>query len=646
MFDLFRSRDKAIRIMLGAMLLLVALSMLTYLVPSYDTGTNAAGNSTVVAKVGSDTITLPEVQRLIQNTQRNRQMPPEMLTTFIPQMVQDMVTERAMAYEAQRLGFQVSDAELQEAIKQIVPTLFPDGNFVGKETYAAMLAQQNLTIPEFESDLRRQLLITRLRNIALEGTVVSPAEIEQEYKKKFEKMRLEWVKLTADKYLNETPVTIDDMKAYYNANRASYQTPETRNLVVLIADQNKIEQGLNPSEADLQRAYDQNKDQYRTPERIKVRHILLKTTDKPASEEPKIKAKADDLLKQLRAGANFADLAKKNSEDTATAPNGGDLPDWVTRGQTVPEFEQVAFALKPGQISDVIKTQYGYHILQVLQHEDARVKPFAEVKGELATQWKKQRATEMMQQVADKAQTELQRDPAHPEKVAAEMNMQLVRADGVQPGKPIPGVGTSSDFDQSVASLRKGEVSQPVALPDNKIAVAIVTDVIPARPSTFEEVQSQIRDTVARNRAQTAVQKHAQELYDKAKSMGGDLAKAAKSMGLEAKTSDPVDRSANIPGLGALSYLSDAFSRPVGTVFGPQNLPDGIMIGKVVEILPADPAKFAEQRASIRDEIKSQKARDRNLLFEAGVRDILTKEGKLKFNQNVVNQLLQQYRTS
>src|SRR5215469_4637776 len=182
MFDLFRSRDKAIRILLGAMLLLVALSMLTYLVPSYNTGNSSSDQ--VVAEVGKEAITTTDVQKMVQSSQRNRQLPAEILPTFVPQMVQDMITERALAYEAERLGFQVTDQEVRDAIRQMAPNLFPNGNFVGKEAYAAMLAQQGVSIPEFESDLRRQILITRLRNIALEGTVVTPAEIEQAYKKK------------------------------------------------------------------------------------------------------------------------------------------------------------------------------------------------------------------------------------------------------------------------------------------------------------------------------------------------------------------------------------------------------------------------------------------------------------------------------
>ena len=639
MFDLFRSREKSVRILLGGLLFLVALSMLTYLVPSYNTGSSA--NDYVVAEVGKDVITQMDVQRLIQNTMRGRQLPPEILPNYIPNMVEQMVNDRAMAYQAARLGYEVTDDDVRNAIRQLIPNLFPDGKFVGKEMYAAMLGQQNLTIPEFENDLKRQILITRLRDVVMEGSIVTPVEIEAAYRKKNEKIKIEHVKLTSDKYRSEAQPSVPDMQTYFKANAAQFQVPEKRNLAVLIADQSRLEQTLNPSEADLQRVYNQNQEQFRVPEQVKVRHILLKTEGKPASDDAKIKAQAEDLLKQVRAGANFADLVKKYSEDTGSVSNGGEYT--VNRGQMVPEFEKASFSLKPGE-TDLVKTQYGYHIVQVLQHDQARLKPFAEAKTDLAAQWKKQRVSEKMQQISDQAQSMLQKDPQHPEKIAAELNMQLVRADGLEPGKQVPEVGASPDFDQSIAALKKGEVSQPVALAGNKIALAVVTDVIPARPSTFEEVQDKVRDNMVQSRLQAILQNHAKELADKAKSMGGDLAKAAKSMGLEAKTSAEFGRADNVEGLSMASYFQEGFSRPDGTVFGPVPLPDATVVAKVVAHVQPDMSKLPEQRDAIRDQIKSDKARDRNALFEAGVRESLIKQGRVKIHQDVINRLIAGYK--
>src|SRR3954470_24122047 len=191
MFDLFRSREKSVRILLGFLLLVVAVSMLTYLIPNYNTG-GSSGNDAVIAEIGKDVITLPEVQRLVQMTMRNRQLPPEILPNYLPQMIDEMITQRAMFLQAQSLGFQVSDADVAMTIQQMVPNLFPDGKFVGNAQYAALLAQQNMTVEQFEGDLRRQIMIARLRDIALEGTVVTPAEIEAAYRKKADRLKVEW----------------------------------------------------------------------------------------------------------------------------------------------------------------------------------------------------------------------------------------------------------------------------------------------------------------------------------------------------------------------------------------------------------------------------------------------------------------------
>jgi peptidyl-prolyl cis-trans isomerase D len=642
MFDLFRSRDKVVRIMLGGMLLLVALSMLTYLIPSYNSGGGSASD-VVVAQIGKDTLTLPEVQQVIQMSMRGRQMPPEIMSFQVPRIVDNLVTERALAFEAQRLGFKISDQELAAAIRQTLPQLFQDGKFAGKEAYAAMLGQQNITIQQFESDMQRQLLVTKMRDIALEGTVVTPQEIDQEYKRRNEKVRIQYVKISPDKVSGEVKPTPEELRKYYDGNKALYQTPEKRNLGVIVIDQAKLGQTIQPSETDLLRVYNENKDSYRTPERVNVRHILLKTTEKDAKQEAAVKAKADDLVKQLRAGANFAEMAKKYSEDPGSAAKGGEY-DGVVRGQMVPEFEKAAFTLKPGEISDPVKTTYGYHILQVISHEQAQLKPFAELKAQLAEEYKKQRVNELMQQTSDKAEAALRKDPKHPDKVATDLGVQYVKADNIGAGDIVPDVGTSKEFTDSIETLKQGEVSQAVLVTGNKIALAVCTGLTAAHPAGFDEVQEKVRQAVTRDKTNKLLEDKANQLAAKARANGGDLEAAAKSMGLEMKTSEPVDRAGSIEGLGSASMLPDAFAKPAGTVFGPNGIADSRVVGKVLEHIAPDPAGLAAQRASIRDQIKGQKSQSRNTLFEEGVREALTKEGKVKVHQDVLDRLIANYR--
>jgi peptidyl-prolyl cis-trans isomerase D len=317
----------------------------------------------------------------------------------------------------------------------------------------------------------------------------------------------------------------------------------------------------------------------------------------------------------------------------------------ITRGQTVPEFENVAFSLKPGETSGVIKTQYGYHILQVLAREEARVKPFEEVKAELTEQIKKQRAADIIQNVADRVEPELRKNPLNPEKVASEFNMDVVKAEGFTAGTTIPEVGASPDFERVVVGLKQGEVSPVVGLQGNKIAIAVVTGVTPARPNTFEEVQDRIREGMIQNRAVTLLQQRAQQLTEAARK-SGDLAASAKAMGFEVKTSEEVNRSGSVEGLGSATAFSDAFGRPDRTVLGPINIPNGMGVIQVLQHIPADMAGLAQQRDQLKQEIDSRQRRERVQLFDEGIREELTRRGKIKVNGPAITRLISSYSAS
>jgi peptidyl-prolyl cis-trans isomerase D len=223
--------------------------------------------------------------------------------------------------------------------------------------------------------------------------------------------------------------------------------------------------------------------------------------------------------------------------------------------------------------------------------------------------------------------------------------MQVVRADGVAPNQPLPEIGTSTDFDQALMGLKQNDVSSPVALPGNKIALAEVTAVIPSRPATFEEVQNDVRNYMVQTRTANALQKHVQELVTAAKK-AGNLASAAKAMGLEIKTSEPFQRQGTAEGIGPASYLQDAFNRPKGSVVGPYPVPEGTVVAQVLEHIAPDMANLAQERVSIRDDIKRRKASDRTTLFREGVRSQLKKQGKIKVNDAVIRRLITNYGSS
>lgn len=642
MFDLFRSRDKAVRILLGVLLGLVAVSMVGYLIPQ--TGAADAGGTDMLARIGDQKVTTLDAQQALSAAMQGRQVPPELMAFYAPTLVEQLIDERAMAYESQRLGIQVSDDEVNAAVRtQLPPGLIKKDGSIDQDTLGQLLAQRNHTVGEFIDDTRRRIAVQKLRQLATGSIIVAKGDVEAEYKHRNEKVKVDYVLIKPamlEKQVEASPAELQD---YYNKNKNIFQTPEERNAVLVVLDSAKLEQSVNPTEADLRSVYNSSLDRFRTPERVKVRHILLKTHAEK-HDDAQVEARAQDLLKQIRAGGDFAELAKKNSEDTASAVRGGEL-DWISRGQTVKPFEDSAFSLKPGETSNLVKTIYGFHILQVEQKESAGVKQFAEVKDTLAAEYKKRKANEMMQSLADKIAADLKKDPAHPEKAAIDNSAQLVRVQNLKGGDPFPEIGVNAELHTALNGLKPNEVAPPVTVTGNKVVIAQLTGVVPAHPSPFETVKSQVEASVRQRKLNDLLGKKANELAAKAKAEGNDLAKAAKEMDFEVKTSNDVDRQGAIEGLGSARSIDQSFTSPVGALVGPIPAGDGRAVCKVVAHTPADMAQFASQETPIRNELKDKIARDRMALFEAGVRKHLEDDGKLKINKENLNRLLQSLRS-
>ena len=642
MFDLFRSRSKAVRFMLGAILVMVAVMMVVTLVPGFGTGGGA--DSRIAAEIGRDAVTLDEIQRYVQSQIQNRSVPREMAAIFVPQVADRLIAQYAVAYQAERMGFQVSETDVAAAIRMVLPQLFDGDRFAGEQAYAAMLAQENMSIQQFESSLRRELFVTKLRGMVAEGVVVSPQEVESEYRHKNDAAKIEFVAISPAKFpsLVVTPTEIQD---YFGKNRAGFMLPEKRSLQVVIIDQAKVSQMISVPDAELRRVYDTNKDAFRQPERVHIRQILLKTTDKPQADVAKIKARAEELLKQIRQGADFAELAKKNSEDATSAAKGGDLG-WVERGQTAKAVENVAFALKPKETSTVIATDYGFPIIQLLEKQEPRLRPFEEVKGQLTEERKRQLVFDSMQKLSDQARIALSKDPQAAEQVARGLNLEFVKADKIGAGEPVPGIGPSRELDDAVASLRKGEVSPVVQIGPTRLAVAVVTEVFPARQAELAEVESQISSRLTTQKLGQLVEQKAREVLAKARSMNGDLKKVAQTAGLDWKETPPFTRDGAAEGLGPASYVSEAFTNPPGYVFGPVTMAEQKFICKVVAQVPADMSRLDAQRTEIAKQIRDRKASERVDVFEATLRDRLIREGKVKIHKDVIDRLVASYRAS
>src|SRR5687767_15128195 len=293
------------------------------------------------------------------------------------QILTQMVDEQVALIEADRHGIRVSDEELAQQIFSI-PGLQENGRFIGEERYEQLLQSQNppMTKSQFEDSLRRSMVIDKLRAAITDWMSVADADLEREYRTRNEKVKLQVVALTADKFRSQVTVTDADVAAHFESRKAEYRVGEQRKVRYLLLDRDQARQKVAVPAADGQRYYNSNIDQYATPEQVRASHIRLNAAGK---DEAAVRKQAETILAQAKAGADFAELAKKYTEDEASKATGGDL-NFFGRGRMLPEFEAAAFTLEPGQISDLVKTQYGFHIIKVVEKKPAVTQSLDEVR--------------------------------------------------------------------------------------------------------------------------------------------------------------------------------------------------------------------------------------------------------------------------
>src|SRR5216117_3100919 len=396
------------RILFGVAGVVLGGSMLLYLVPQ-GPATGEVSTDTV-AKVGDESVTVNDIRQQLNQIERNNQVPRQLESFYAQQILQNLVFQRELEYEAKRLGITVSDQERADRIRLYLPMAFNGGSFIGMDQYAALVQQRfQLTVPAFEELIRQGLLEEKFRKLVTDGISVGPAELQDEFRYKNEKVKLDYTLIKPEDLEAKISPDEAEIRSAYEKNKAKYQVPERRVVRYAVVDVNQIRQSLQVSDDLLKQQYMASIQQYQVPNRVHVEHILFMTVGKTDAEVEEIKKKAEDVLKQVKKGGKFEDLAKKYSEDPGSKDKGGDLS-WITQGQTVPEFEKTAFSLTPGQVSDLVKTQYGFHVIKVVEKETAHTKPFEEVKDSLRANFLPTQADRQASAIADQLTTAIRQE--------------------------------------------------------------------------------------------------------------------------------------------------------------------------------------------------------------------------------------------
>src|SRR5712692_6239603 len=592
-----QSKNTGVRILLGVILGVIAISMLLYLVPQ---GNPSGSAPDTLAQVGDQAVSVLDVRQQLQKIESRGQLPRALEPLYAQQILGQLIFQRELELEAKRLGIRVTDEERADRIRQLVPTAYNGDTFVGMERYSTEVQFRfQMGVSEFEELVREGLLEEKFRRLVTDGLTVTPEEVQQEFKRRNEKIK------------------------------TRYPIPERRIARYALLDINQLRQHVQIPDDELRAQYTSHIEQYQVPNRVHAEHILFKTVGKTDAEVEEIRKKAEDVLKKAKKGAKFEDLAKQYSEDTSK-DKGGDLG-WIVQGQTVPEFEKAAFSLPKGGISDLVRTQYGFHIIKVLDHENAHTQPFEEVRASIEAPMLLSRADQKAEDVANQIVAVIRRSNRTPlDNIAKQFNLAVGETRPLAVNDPVLELGNSQEVRATIFRLQTGEVSQPIRT-DRGYVVLSVKEVQPSHPGTLAEVRDRVVADLKHEKSVELAKKDAEELAKRIQP-GENFQAAAKALGLEAKSSDAFSRTGSITGVGSAKQVSDAFHLSVGQTGPPVNLGANWLVYRVVEHEQAKQEDFEKQRKGLEEQVLQSKRAMAYEAFRQALEDRLMKEGKVKRN--------------
>jgi peptidyl-prolyl cis-trans isomerase D len=587
MIRLLQQDNRIMKIIFAVIIGLAAITMVITLVPGIFDNSGGANDATVYATVkepgffgrtiGESTpIKAVEVNQLAARQLQQQHLPEALMPYLLPRAGQILVQRAILKHEADRMNLQVSDEDLRRELQTgpFAQYLFPNGNYIGDEAYINFVSTafgNQLSRAEFESQVKSDMELNRLQALITGGVTVSDNAVREAYKTDGTKVKFDYVVISADDVRKGINPSEAELQAFFKNNAARYATavPETRKIQYVSFDASNLPGGKPQiSDADVLAYYNAHKDQYAVKEQVKTRHILIAV---PAGSDAKAdaaaKAKAEDLLKQIKAGGNFADLAGKNSDDPGSKVQGGELPMYPTSGLD-PAYAKAAMALNPGQTSDVVKSQFGYHIIQTEQKEPAHTKPLAEVKAEIVPVLEQQRAGAAEQTFASALAADAKKNGM--DKAATAKGLHVVTTDYVAKDGVIPGLADGAGLLSQAFAVVKGADPASVSTGEG-FAVFQVTDIKAAHAPEFAEYKAHILEDYREQQVPQLMNAQLKKLDDRAKLLN-DLKKAAAEMNLPMKTSDLVGKDAQVPEIGAMSGPGAvAFSLAKGAISGPIN---------------------------------------------------------------------------
>jgi peptidyl-prolyl cis-trans isomerase D len=639
------------RALLVGFLTIVCVMMVVTLIPGTSgllsdfTGHGVSANA--VAKVEGQEITAQEVDQVARNIMQQRHYPAQFKAFILPQAVESVVMRKIYLLEAKRLGLQATDDDLRYEMQHggLAQALYPDGKFIGADQYRDMVATQfNLSVPQFEQEVRDELTMRRVRTVIGAGVFVSNAEVHVAFVKLKTKIKFDYAVLSAADLEKSVKVEDSELKAYYEKNQQQFAgvIPEQRKVRYVVADASHVPNPARPSSEELQGYYRQHSSEFRVPESVKVRHILIKLplpgpdgkVDQKQSDAAK--AKAQDVLNQLKHGSDFAALAKKYSDDTATAKAGGSVGELVLGSGSAPDIERIAFNLNKGQVSDIIPTSYGFEIIRVDDKTPAHARSFDEIRAQIepivAAQDNQHAAEQLARNLESQAKT------SGLSKAAAANGLQVQESGYITRNDALPGIGSSPQVSDAIFTAKAGAPAVAVGL-THGVALVEVTEVKPPATPTFDQVKDRIAATIKQQKAQQLLQQKVAELAEKAHA-SHNLREAAKAVGATVKTSDLIAPDGQVPDIGQVSSAApQVFDLKPGDISQPINLGQkGAVVALLEKQAPTD-AEFESIKDQLKESLLERKRSEAEEIFVSSLRDQMEKKNRIFIDKKKVEAL-------
>ncbi len=646
MIRMFQQDNRATKLVFGLVIGFAIIAMVITLVPGiFDNGAAANGPTYatvrtpgLLGRIAGDgtSITNAQIDQTARALLRQNQLPEQYLPFVLARAQSQQVERAVLVREADRLGLQVNDADLRRELQTgpISQYIFPGGQFIGQDKYENFVQQFfGISVVQFESEIKQDLELQRLQALVTGAVVVPESAARDAYMKQGEKVKFDYAVITSADIKKTINPSDADLEQFFKTSAARYATavPEQRKIEFFAADASSLPGGApKVTDADVQAYYNSHAADYKVPEEVKTRHILLTVAKgADAKTDAAAKTKAEDLLKQIKGGANFADLAKADSDDPGSKAQGGELP-MIPTSNLDPAYAKAAMALNPGQTSDVVRSQFGYHIIQTEAKQPAHTKALAEVKDEIAGKLSAQKFAEAQSAFANQLAAEAKSKGI--EAAAKAHNLPLTTTDFLGHDGTIASLPDSASLLAAAFGAAKGAAPQ-VASTGEGNAIFQVVDVKAAHAPAFADWKSHVLDDYRDERAPALLNAQLRKLDDTAKQMG-DLHKAAAAMNIPVKTSELVGQDGQVADLGPLTGEAAAiFSLQKGGISAPINAAPNGAVAQVVDKQEPTAADIAAHLPATRDKLLDAQRAEVFNVFAGTLMDRYERAGAIVYSR-------------